>query len=95
MKKALRLIEFPSIKEMEQSIVITKRHEDGSVDCELKVPMFRIKAGSRHTKYAERWVRAFNRAWIEKLQERAGKEEKLQDRNGHPRIETLTFNSNK
>lgn len=67
MKKALRLIEFPNIEEIEQSIVITKRHEDGSVDGKLKVPMFRIKAGSRHTKYAEKRVRALNDAWIERL----------------------------
>ncbi|MCR5037897.1 MAG: hypothetical protein K6A94_00970 [Bacteroidales bacterium] len=77
MKKALRLIEFPNIEEIEQSIVITKRHEDGSVDGKLKVPMFRIKAGSRHTKYAERWVRALNDPWIERLKEAT--EEKLQE----------------
>lgn len=77
LKKALRLVEFPPMEEIIKEIKIIKENEDGSVDGEMKVPLYRIKAGSRHTKYAEMWVSALNDAWIERLKEAT--EEKLQE----------------
>ena len=54
LKKAMRLIEMPTLQEINEAIKITKKYEDGTVDCEMTVPMFRIKAGSRHTKYTKK-----------------------------------------